>query len=330
MGIAVVSAVVMSFIASMLLTPLVASAAKRRGIMGIDIHKPHRPAVPETCGLAVASAVILSIIILVSLFYGSYVREFAALIGVGLVACIIGLVDDLKPLNPRVKPLLTALGGIPILALGVYSPRPMIPLVGASRLTLVYPVLVLVGIAVTANAVNMIDVFNGVMPGSCGVVAASTVIVSMFLGRMVEASVAAALMGALAAFYFYNRYPAKVFAGDSGSLFVGATLGALAIIGRLEIFMIVALMPHIMNAFYSLSSIGRLYERREVASRPVRILEDGRLDSSLNGRAPLTLARLILVHGPLDEKSVAKIVIILTAVSSCLAVATMIVVPGMR
>jgi hypothetical protein len=85
-----------------------------------------------------------------------------------------------------------------------------------------------------------------------------------------------------------------------------------------------------MNAFYSLSSIGRLYERREVSTRPTQILKGGKLDAALNRRAPLTLARLILIHGPLDEKSVTNVMLFLTAVSSGLALATLIWIPGMR
>ena len=58
------------------------------------------------------------------------------------------------------------------------------------------------------------------------------------------------LLAVLLAFYYFNRYPAKVFDGDTGSLAVGAALGALAILGRIETVVVVALIPHIMNAFY--------------------------------------------------------------------------------
>ena len=85
-----------------------------------------------------------------------------------------------------------------------------------------------------------------------------------------------------------------------------------------------------MNAFYSLSSVGRLFERREIASRPIRIIGDGKLDASFDRQAPLTLARLILIHGPLDEQSVTKIMIVLTLVSSALAILTLFFVPGLR
>ena len=325
--IAVFIAALSSFLICVLATPLIASIVKKKGVVGIDIHKPHHPSIPEACGLAITSATILSIS-LIALLYREFLSEYWAFVLLGSISTLIGLVDDLRPLNPKVKPLLTALGGVPILILGVYTPRPMLPFVGATRLTLVYPFLILIGVAVTANSVNMMDVFNGVMPGTCGIIAAFTTLTLIILGRMNVASTSAALTGALAAFYLYNRYPAKVFAGDSGSLFVGAMLGGFAVIGRLEIFIIVALMPHIMNAFYSLSSIGRLYERREIISRPIRILEDYRLDASPDEKAPLTLARIILAHGPLEERKVARTMMVLTFLSSTLALLTILIVPG--
>ncbi|MEM2123580.1 MAG: hypothetical protein QXE79_08100 [Candidatus Bathyarchaeia archaeon] len=327
----IISAAILSFLIGFFIVPPTASANKKKGIIGVDVHKPHRPDIPEACGLAIICAAIPPLI-LAAFLYGREgpLKEYAALAILGLAAGLIGLRDDLKPLKPKVKPILTGLAGLPILLLNVYTPRPMIPFVGATRLTIVYPLLILLGVAVSANAVNMMDVFNGVMPGTCGIIAGSTTLALIIMGRWSIAYASAALTGALAAFYIYNRYPARAFAGDSGSLFVGAMLGGLAIIGRLEIFMIVALMPHIMNAFYSLSSIGRLYERREVASRPIRILEDYRLDASMDKGAPLTLARIILVHGPLDERQLIKAMTALTLLSSILAVLTLLIIPGVR
>jgi len=136
----------------------------------------------------------------------------------------------------------------------------------------------------------------------------------------------AILLGSLIAFYIYNRFPAKVFSGDVGSLTVGAAIGAIAILTRIEIIMVVALMPHIMNAFYGLSSIGRLYERREVKSRPVKLLENGKLTASLDEKAPITLSRLILIQEPLTEKEVFEIIMFLTLASSILAILTLFLI----
>ena len=86
-------------------------------------------------------------------------------------------------------------------------------------------------------------------------------------------------------------------------------------------------MPHIMNAFYGLSSIGRLYERREISSRPTTLLEDGRLKVGEDKAAPITLARIILAQGPLRESEIVKAMVILGAVCLVLAVVTLLITP---
>jgi len=185
----------------------------------------------------------------------------------------------------------------------------------------VYPLLIPVVMAVTSNAVNMMDPFNGVMAGTSSIITLTLLIAAIIFGYRDAAILSCTLLGTLLAFFYYNRYPSRVFSGDVGSLSVGAALGAIAIIGRLEVVAVVAFMPQIMNAFYGLSTIGRLYERREVA-RPVTVLNDGRLMASSDREAPLTMARLVLARGPLSEEGAATIFMVLSAISGLLALIT--------
>jgi len=179
-----------------------------------------------------------------------------------------------------------------------------------------------IAIAVTSNAVNMMDPFNGTMSGTCSILTLVLLVSSIFLGKEDATLLSAGLLGTLLAFYYFNRYPSRVFSGDVGSLSVGAAIGAIAVIGRMEVVTLVAFMPQIMNAFYGLSTIGKLYERREV-SRPIRILEDGRLAASSDPKAPITLARVILARGPLTEREATRVFMMLSAIAGVLAFLTM-------
>jgi len=109
-------------------------------------------------------------------------------------------------------------------------------------------------------------------------------------------------------------------------LSVGAALGALTIMGRIEVPMVIAMIPHITNAFYFLSSIGGLRERREISERPTRVLRDGRIESTKDDKAPITLTRLILAEGPLRENEIVNIMVVMTVVSSILGLATLLLV----
>lgn len=309
-----------------LTVPHVAGWMSRHGIVGVDVHKHSKPAIPEMCGISILVGV--SAVTLISIFiFPSYRIKLLAFLLCVLIVGLIGVVDDLRPLGAKTKPVLTALACIPIFLLGAYSPHPSLPLVGATRLTIVYPLLLPFAIAVTANAVNMMDVLNGSMAGTGSIVLGTLAVCLLLSGQYELAVVALGLVGCLIAFFMFNRFPSRVFAGDVGSLSVGAAIGAIAIIGRVEVAAIVTLMPHIMNSFYGLVTVGRLYERRQIEARPVRLRDDGKLEATVEEKAPITLTRIILAGGPLSERNVVKIMFLMTALSSALAVVTFLITP---
>jgi UDP-N-acetylglucosamine--dolichyl-phosphate N-acetylglucosaminephosphotransferase len=307
-----------TFVTTFAATPIVAKVMKARGITGVDIHKTSKTEIPEMCGLAILIGLAVGVVVY-CIAMPLAIRQAAAFIGSVLIAGAVGIIDDLHPLGARMKPLLTALACIPILLLGTYVPYAEVPLYGSVRLTIVYPILIPIAFAVTSNSVNMMDVMNGAMPGTVAIIAFTMVGILLWAREFRTATLAGALLAAMLAFFYFNRYPSKVFDGDTGSLAVGAALGALAIIGRIEAVVIVALIPYIMNSFYGLSSVRGLRERREIHQRPTELLDNGLLRASNQKGAPVTLARLILAAGPMGEKDVVKVMMVLTAVSSLLA-----------
>jgi UDP-N-acetylglucosamine--dolichyl-phosphate N-acetylglucosaminephosphotransferase len=309
---------VVAFMVTYVTIPPLASWLKHRGIVGIDIHKLDRPKIPAMCGLSITIGLTAGLFSLELLDGPS--ADIAAFLGTVVIAGIIGVIDDLRPLSSTLKPVLTALAAVPILLLGTFDPHPILPLIGALRLTIVYPVLILCAIPVTANAVNMLDVFNGSLSGTLMIISVTLAAVLAVSGKTTAMGLAFALFGSLVAFYLFNRYPARVFGGDTGSLAVGAAVGALAVIGRIELVTVVALVPYIMNAFYGLASVGRLYERREIQPRPVRLRTDGMLEATAERRAPVTLTRLILAEGPMFERDIVRVMQLLTILSCALAV----------
>jgi UDP-N-acetylglucosamine--dolichyl-phosphate N-acetylglucosaminephosphotransferase len=312
---------IVTFLVTFVATPIVAKAMKQRGITGKDVHKLSKTEVPEMCGLAVIIGLVIGSVVYLVVWPGA-LREAAAFVGTILIAGAVGVVDDIHPLGARTKPLLTALACIPILVLGTYFPYVNIPLVGQVRFTIVYPLLIPVAIAVTSNSINMMDVMNGAMPGTVAIISFTMVGLLLWSGDATTATLAGGLLAAMLAYYYFNRFPSKVFGGDTGSLSIGAALGALAIFGRIEAVTVVALIPQIMNSFYGLASVRGLRERREILQRPTQLLDNGLLQASAEKGAPITLARLILAAGPLGEKEIVRGMMLLTCVSCILATIT--------
>ena len=314
-----------SFIITFILVPFLIRKFKEKGIVGVDVHKPEKPEIPEMGGLSILISIIVSTVFLI-IVCNNLTKFFITFLIVVIVVGIVGAIDDIKPLNPKLKPTLTALASLPIIIFGTYVPRPVFPIIGKTRLTIVYPLLIIAGLAVSTNAVNMLDVFNGSMAGTCSILLLTLLISSIILGSSIGILLSAITLGSLVAFFYYNKYPAKIFSGDVGSLTVGAAIATIAVMGRLEIVTIVAMMPHIMNGFHSLASIGGLLERRQIKARPTKVLADGRLAASKDPKAPITLARLILAGGPLYENEVVKVFILLSIYSGVLAILTALLI----
>lgn len=90
------------------------------------------------------------------------------------------------------------------------------------------------------NAVNLTDGLDGLATSITAVVALFFIIVSFVIFKAIGNTVfSAALLGGMLGFLIYNRYPAKVFMGDTGSLFLGACVALMGIDLKMPIFLII-------------------------------------------------------------------------------------------
>ena len=305
---------------------LVPWLARRYKLYGVDVNKPWKPCVPETGGIAILAGVLASSAIIAAYFSWE--------VGLGLTLAslwlwTVGFIDDRFKLDPVVKPLLTFVAAVPILLLHLYTPRPTLPFVGMTRLTIVYPYLLALGVGVSANMFNMIDGYNGLMAGSALIVTLGMIVAALVkacCGAPVDTAgiaAAAAIAVLLALHLAYNWYPAKVLNGDSGSLLVGGYLMIVAILLGLEAVYIIATMPLILNGFSIIVSVKGFRERREMP-RPTIVDECGRVKARTDPRAPITLVRLLTAQEPLNELEIVVSGLILIAFSTALALVTLL------
>lgn len=309
-----------SFILVLLHTPLFIRIGRKINLTGIDIHKPHKPVIPKTGGLALIVSVIASLTTYFIIL--DFSIEVLALICSSLIAALIGLVEDLKgEINPKIKPLMLVFAGIPILALSVYNPRPVLPFIGATRLTKIYPFLILASYPVVCNAVNSMDVLNGSVSFASIAFFTAILIVSIINRLEYPLTISFVMLAALAGFAIYNKYPSRVFVGNSGTLFIGAVMASTAIIWRIELVAIIALLPHIMNEMHVIFSMRGLKSAKQYNSRPI-LVEDGLITANPDKNAPLTLVRMLSAKVKVREDSLVRSISILSFYSAFLAVLT--------
>ncbi len=322
-----------TLIASLILTPLTAKIMRRIGKVGTDIHKASRPEIPESVGLAYI-LVFLAALVASLLFAPDELTKNRIGIMVLIMSLVIavGLYDDFMTLSAILKPGILVLISLPIVIFQYADPKPVLPFVGPVRITIVYWAVAVFVVAITSNASNMLDVLNGSMSGTSILIGITAFVASFIVPltasqQFIARYASLALIGSLVGFWWFNRYPAKVFAGDTGSLGTGAAIGLIAIYGKLEFVLIVALLVHIMNSFSILSSIGGLKERREIRSRPT-IVKDGNIHASKDPKAPITLVRLLVAARPKTEREIVNDIYIQVGFSCILAIITAFLIRG--
>lgn len=311
---------VLSALISYTLMPFVKSLAKKTNLLGVDVHKSWKPLVPKVGGISVFVGATASVLITSFLFNMMDNRILAFVISTGLAA-IVGLWEDFKELNPILKPVLLALVGLPIIFMGAYHPYPNLPFVGKVMLTILYPLLIPIAFTIVTNAINSMDVLNGSMTFT-SIVAISTIfLITLLKGNILSAYLCIALLGSLAVFAYYNKYPAKFFPGNVGSLYVGASLISIAIIGSVEIALLITILPQITNEFHIIYSMRGFRSAKNLSERPV-IVENGMLSANPSKKAPLTLVRMLTSRCSLSENETVKMLIIISIISAILALIT--------
>ncbi len=289
-----------------------------KGRLSEDVHKPGRPKVPEPAGPAVYLSFAVAVMVLASMT--DQVSLEAVVASTGL-AFLIGLLDDISPLGPKTKPFLLTLPALLLMASGAIVPRPYLPILGRARLYYTYWVILVAMFTVFSNGVNMMDALNGMMPLSVFASTAPLVPVLISLKSFSGLASLLALYGSLLPYYARNRYPAKVFGGDSNSLFVGAALASVASLSNSEAFFAISLMPFMVSGFSIIASIGGLMERRDIRIRPV-LVEGGVIRANPDKRAPISLIAVLTSDRGKTEPRIVREVALISLLSGLLACIT--------
>lgn len=114
-------------------------------------------------------------------------------------------------------------------------------------LGLLYPLFAAFVITASSNAVNLTDGLDGLASGTA-ILTFMTFSLMLFHGQQTDlALLAQALAAASLGFLMFNRHPARVFMGDTGSLALGGAMGAMAVAGRLEFWLIFLAVIYILE-----------------------------------------------------------------------------------
>jgi UDP-GlcNAc:undecaprenyl-phosphate GlcNAc-1-phosphate transferase len=200
-------------------TPVARTAALRFGIVDRPdgALKRQQEPVPYLGGLAIYLAFLVSL----ALVY-EFDRQVLGLLLAGTLVVLLGLIDDLGVLSPGVKLLGQLVACWVLIKSDVMTHIVALPFWANALLTVAW-------VLTTTNAVNLVDILDGLAPGIALVAALGLVAATVGGEARTIPAMAAALAGALLGFLPYNHAPARIYLGDSGSLFLGLMLGALTL-----------------------------------------------------------------------------------------------------
>lgn len=221
----IIIAVFVTLIATIFLTPIGIALATKHNFLDLPgQHKRHKQPTPLSGGLVLFVSFWVTMIVMVIVSSGarSELRDPLPFIFAGaVILTLVGFSDDLKPVSAWVKLLAQIAVGY-LLYLGGLSPELLwTPFGGTEIGPLVAALITISWVVVLTNAINLIDGLDGLASG-VSLIAAVTLII---LGEIhtVGASLifVASIAGFSSAFLYFNRYPARIFLGDSGSMQLG-------------------------------------------------------------------------------------------------------------
>ena len=225
----------LAFVTTLLMTVLVRRAATRwRVFARSNSRSVHNKPTPVLGGVAIFAAFVTGYIF-ISLFAGAelsvLLKEVFVFLAGGLVILGLGVYDDILGATWYQKFIVEFLAGAIVVFAG-YQITSLNFLPGESVALgwLGLPFTLLWIVAIT-NAINLIDGLDGLAAGISLLASLAMMFISLWFGNIASAFPAAILAGSLSAFLIFNFNPAKIFLGDSGSLFLGFMLACFSING---------------------------------------------------------------------------------------------------
>ncbi|HVI10005.1 MAG TPA: MraY family glycosyltransferase [Candidatus Binatia bacterium] len=268
----------LSLLFSFGLTRYVRDFASRRGWVAAPCHERHLHAnpLPRLGGVAIFLSFSLSLAAASAFAAYNPALHLALTLRTTLIILIpasivflLGVYDDIYTAGPYLKFAVQALaasmlflGGLRIVDIPVLFGSHHLPwYVGL-------PFTVLWVLAIT-NAFNLIDGLDGLAAGSALFSTLVAFVVALLNGYSLVTVMTIALAGAILGFLRYNFNPATIFLGDSGSLFIGFLLSALALAGAQKAPTIVAVAIPVVSFGLPILETSLSILRRLISGRPV-------------------------------------------------------------
>ena len=299
-------------------TPLVRRIAQRLGAIdypgGRRINMQPTPrlgGIAIYAGFVAAAAVAMIITRPIELVGGNgepYIRipielqTDRGLLGImlgGTFLLAVGIYDDIRGMHTAVKFLAMVAAAAVLIPFGLATQFITHPLTGQTIAAGPWgAVFTVVWVLVVINVINIIDGVDGLAAGIAAIAATTLLLTAIHKSDAVAISLAAALMGCTIGFLRHNFNPARIFMGDSGSMFLGYVLGGLSVMGLYKSSTMISLLVPFLALGVPIADTAFAVVRRFRSRQPVYLPDRGHLhhrllDRGLSQRQTVFLLYLI-------------------------------------
>lgn len=242
-------AFLLALLVALIATPAVIELAAKTGAMDApDARKVHKGPMPRIGGLAIYVGFMAAMAFMLD--FAQLPAEIAnGMVGLLLgatIIVIIGLIDDYKNLPAKVKLVGQILAACVVVYFDVRIDVITDPFGDYLYLEYLAAPATVFWIVGLTNTVNLIDGLDGLAAGVSTIASITIMLVALQENVMIVALVTASLAGAAMGFLKYNFNPARIFMGDTGSMFLGFVLATISVIGAVKCTATIALIVPIL------------------------------------------------------------------------------------
>lgn len=235
---------------------------------GPESHKS-KAGTPSMGGIAIILGTVLASVIGAVMAGPGQARDLLVILAAFAAFGALGFTDDylkvIKKENEglKVKPkfasqlVISLLLAIYMTVLSEHQTNVVVPFLGQSvDFGVLYIPFIVFTMLAMVNAVNLTDGLDGLAAGTTGIVSVTLAVVAVLTASVSSGIFLAAMAGACAGFLVFNKNPAKVFMGDTGSLALGGGLTVAAIVMKMELLLPIAGIIYVLEALSVCMQVG--------------------------------------------------------------------------
>ncbi|KAM0687750.1 hypothetical protein COBT_001006 [Conglomerata obtusa] len=233
--------------------------AVKTPLKGKDFHKNDNILLPEAIGIASGLSFITTLfILLIFEEKTTYFYNVLAISASCLFTILLGFIDDVLDLEWRYKLIFPAVSIIPTILLYSEGTKVILPIIGLTNIHIFYYLYMIACTTFTTNAINIFSGINGLEVLQILIISLFLFLDSLIKMNTLGITVTLFLFFSSLPLYYYNKYPASVFVGDTYCYFGGMALGSVSILCHTTRTLFLLMMPQIINFIISLPQLLKL------------------------------------------------------------------------